>query len=1265
MSSNDCYRVLVHIQEEITHRPLSGILLRAFNVFSSEPGNFLGEAQTNQNGEGEIRFTYSEGFFGKIIGEEKNRLDLVVRAYNNEGNELASSPRIHNASREENLTLEVSLTTSAGNSQHTFPSKLRLYVFDEETGKPLRGVPVQLILTLRIQGKLVEKPQGILSSNQVGYMAFDLSSLKGIETNDLVASVFVEVPMAEPIRLEITEKFLSLPTRATGDLLNSEQVLPLALPGRLDSSLFTRQSLASIQSPDIADWLLSPGSFGADAFPVIGEDGCQTLLPSHAAERIIRFHQLVRDSSTEELQIPFDPTLSYDDHPEFPPTPESGWPRQLNGRIGELRHYELVWLPLTHALGKVLYSLTLAPCEAVRIAVIDWTRSDEVERTENTRFSDNLQHSQRRDRTVEEIVNAVLTERQSGESFLGGMAGVGGYGGGFGGGGMPAGGGNGATPADGNSPTTESSSGGKQQAGQNWGITGSHALGYSLANSSGNREVEVESTQALVDEIVQTSHLVRDLRSTVIVQATQAERETVQTRIVRNHNHSHALTILYYEVVRHYLIRALRKRTDKVIFIKYPVREFLFLDLETKKFIRKHESILHQSLLDNRLHKGFDALSKIPDPENTSPPSLEIRQPRVLGLVVNIKTANKNTRNDRLKLVIVNSGGKPIIKQLGLHFGVVPHYFNRPIVTTEPFINELYNSNASNTFFIDLKRFKYEIDNRTTGSELPGFGNDDSGSHIEPGKDTITPLEIKQIGIIFNQDVDNADWDFEGITVYASVLYPGSKRQLPEYIKILDTREAGIEPFSIKAHGDWMWDVNVSFSQKHKEFQEQVAAAEALVTHLNENRLYYNMSIWLNENPQERAVRFEKYLYQGKPLIDQIENRPIDVVGSYLVFRVATDAENVTPDAEILAQRIISLPTRGAFAEAKLSHCNASEVIDDTRFWDWQISPCPDNPAEIAPITIGSRHSPLAVSPSTFPSSGVGISTPPEAPEPYGLREVVELLRTPEIFRDMSGIEQLGPLLQKLVEVAGEVEKARIGATTQLAQAQSSVPAGETPPTSNTPTSRSSSTAASDVGRSSPQTVARDMANAMRAIDRVEDPRRRTELTESLAERAVTTTGSPAPQQMESRDQNRDSSPPRPSIFQIQITDISFPFGFGGEREVTVNGRLRALFGYTSDDEPIAGSWYSFVYHGRGNVYGTEMGTSSSDLIRFSLPIAIEFPTAFQDARTRVTALGVSAGVGLVVEVLGASFRVPLTVDGPALFGFDTAGMLTNLTRIE
>jgi len=54
--------------------------------------------------------------------------------------------------------------------------------------------------------------------------------------------------------------------------------------------------------------------------------------------------------------------------------------------------------------------------------------------------------------------------------------------------------------------------------------------------------------------------------------------------------------------------------------------------------------------------------------------------------------------------------------------------------------------------------------------------------------------------------------------------------------------------------------------------------------------------------------------------------------------------------------RIVTLPTPGVFAESQLGGCNACERIDNTRFWDWQRSPIPEDAPAITEAMLASRY---------------------------------------------------------------------------------------------------------------------------------------------------------------------------------------------------------------------------------------------------------------------------------------------------------------------
>ena len=126
------------------------------------------------------------------------------------------------------------------------------------------------------------------------------------------------------------------------------------------------------------------------------------------------------------------------------------------------------------------------------------------------------------------------------------------------------------------------------------------------------------------------------------------------------------------------------------------------------------------------------------------------------------------------------------------------------------------------------------------------------------------------------------------------------------------------------------------------------------------------------------------------PLFDLVDNTTIDVVGDLLALPLAAGAQDFVAkrvglengiDLDVptddYIEQILTLPTRGMFGEAKLGHCDASEIIDPTRFWDWQTSPIPDNAPSIAPVSTDTRYeAPGGTTPTPFPTSMINIVNP-------------------------------------------------------------------------------------------------------------------------------------------------------------------------------------------------------------------------------------------------------------------------------------------------
>ena len=160
-----------------------------------------------------------------------------------------------------------------------------------------------------------------------------------------------------------------------------------------------------------------------------------------------------------------------------------------------------------------------------------------------------------------------------------------------------------------------------------------------------------------------------------------------------------------------------------------------------------------------------------------------------------------------------------------------------------------------------------------------------------------------------------------------------------------------------------------------------------LLAHLQANRSYYTRAVLERLDAASLVLLLSGISWLGKPLVDQVEPNPIAVTGNFLVLRAPAEAGDPSGiagfrtwadllrdrDIDFKKQdtRLVPIPTGGVFAEAVLGRSNSAEKLDITRFWNWQDSPIPLQPPEIAPVGTGTRHCQKTCSPanSAPPSS--------------------------------------------------------------------------------------------------------------------------------------------------------------------------------------------------------------------------------------------------------------------------------------------------------
>ncbi len=253
--------------------------------------------------------------------------------------------------------------------------------------------------------------------------------------------------------------------------------------------------------------------------------------------------------------------------------------RFLAPATGALLVFEQSWKPQGLSLGQLLSSVALAPGESTKIAVIDWSRRVATAATENIAERDQIQAELAQTRATSEIQSLTAREMTHGrskqttesESFADGYSNGGGLIGLL----VPIG-------------STNSS----------YGSTSGSTV--TVASSSGERDLAAEMVQEIQSNTRQASTAVRSRRASLVTESQTSEREEIRTRILTNYNHSHALTIQYYEVVQIYRTEVRLNRTDRVIFV--PIQT---IDFRDPSVIAQFKHTLINAVADNSVRNSL------------------------------------------------------------------------------------------------------------------------------------------------------------------------------------------------------------------------------------------------------------------------------------------------------------------------------------------------------------------------------------------------------------------------------------------------------------------------------------------------------------------------------------------------------------------------------------------------------------------------------------------------------------------------------------
>ena len=228
--------------------------------------------------------------------------------------------------------------------------------------------------------------------------------------------------------------------------------------------------------------------------------------------------------------------------------------------------HQQVWRLKGISLGNLVHSLTLAPGEATKVVVQDWSSSQTGNRNESLSQNEASSSSNNDSRAVEEIQNSTAQEALTGSST--------------------------------NRAKSVSASEGVSLLFISAGAAINNTVATSVNTSNGSKEASVNANQRIQQATEKAAETARTRRASVVKEVSQRDSSATTSRVVANYNHMHALTMMYYEVLEIYEITTEVVRVQPCVFIPFQL-------MDAKTLLENHAV----NLIDAANAAGLDILA--------------------------------------------------------------------------------------------------------------------------------------------------------------------------------------------------------------------------------------------------------------------------------------------------------------------------------------------------------------------------------------------------------------------------------------------------------------------------------------------------------------------------------------------------------------------------------------------------------------------------------------------------------------------------------
>lgn len=728
----------------------------------------------------------------------------------------------------------------------------------------------------------------------------------------------------------------------------------------------------------------------------------------------------VRDRSKERAPVSGDNPIEWEGDPSIY--------QAASVAGGHVLEWRVRWRSNGYSLGHVAHTLTLAPRQTRRISKISWRRREEASRREFTEVSDALTQVTTRSRDYSDAVQSSLSEWASGqsESRTTGVAG----GVGFAMGPVVIGGG------------------------------AAHGSASSSSSQSGGRRVAASEHQELRDAIRQYGESTRRLQSTVVTEVTQEEEVEGVAETLRNINYCHALTVVYYEILRHLRVDTEFSGLRECLFVPFSVTPF-----DVDKALKWREQ-LKQGMLDKSYRWALDYLDEVDSAwvNSSIPPGPRMDQEvKYLtgSIYVQLSIERPREMAPEEQLDAYYAMWSPLAPILGMPARRIIERLQRVEREKDAF----FQKEVAPTM---AAKWADRLELKVGGITLPGVDFTLASNYRFGGTVRIdftapsigmTRRQLEDFTLVTTQplpvgSVANAkSLSFDYYTDH----YNLRVSSVATTADLIDPATGAPDPGASLHVPVTAWE-----AQDQRRYIED--AVERLITHLNANLIYYHKVIWWLMDRDELYMlldgftapygrRFENGAWvedTGRSLASVVERDPMAILGNTLVMRVAAGAfmginGHESPeaahryyyDSQVRTEPLrVSLPTEGLYAQALMDKCSACEEHYGST--DWVLTNAEPELESLADQLGTRRQAPTDLTPTPMPQSIISLQNAPAAPDPAGLAGILSAVTSSNAFRDMAGLAgtqanamgaltQAAGLAQSFGQMAVDFQKSKQG----------------------------------------------------------------------------------------------------------------------------------------------------------------------------------------------------------------------------------------------